>query len=249
MRKLLLLVAVLVLLAVVVLYTAPADIAYRFAANRIGALRADGISGSVWSGSARELSARGQALGAVHWELDRIAALRGRVQGDVVLNGKDTAGRATIAGQGRDYTVTNVSGRFPAPLLGPALDIPALVLGGNVVLDVPRLTLRDGYIAQVQGQATWTDLSIGGITAAAVPGLRAEFETRGAQVVGTIADLGGGVAIAGTVILEQNRFHTQVQINLREPNAALEEVLKFIGERTADGGSLLKVDGEMKRLY
>lgn len=249
MKKLLALLLVLVVLAAVLFWTAPAEIAYRFAANRLGIVRLDGVSGSIWNGGAREISARGQALGTLHWEVDRFAALSRRVQGDIVLNGKDTSGRATIAGQGRDYAVSNLQGRFPATVLGPALDIPALVFGGTVALDFPELALHDGVITTARGAASWTDLTVAGVTAAATPGLRAEFTTNGGQIVGTLADLGGPIALSGTIVLEGTHYRTEVAINSREPNPQIDEVLKFIGEHGPNGGSVLRVEGELRRLY
>lgn len=248
-RKLLLSLLVIALLAVALFVTAPAEIAYRFVANRIGTVRLDGVSGSVWSGSAKDVSSHGVALGTLHWEVDRFAALRGAVDCNFVLRGKDDFAQGAIAGAKRDFTVTNLNGSFPGTLLGPALDIPALVLGGNVSVEAPRLALRDGTLVAADGVATWKDLSISGITAAAVPGLEARFTTSGETITGTIKDLGGPVSVDGTVTLAGRRFHTEVALKTREPNPQLEEVLKFIGERGPDGGSLLRVDGELRPLY
>jgi hypothetical protein len=248
-RKLLLSLVVIALLALALFITAPAEIAYRFAANRIGALRLDGVSGSVWSGSAKELSAHGVALGTVHWEVDRMAALRGGVDANFVLRGKDDFAQGAIAGARRDFTLTNVNGSFPGTLLGPALDIPALVLGGTIAFEAPRLVLRDGTIVAAEGVASWKDLAVSGVTAAALPGLEARFATAGETITGTIHDLGGPVAVDGTVTLTGRHFHTEATLRVREPNPQLEEVLKFIGERASDGGSILRVDGELKALY
>ena len=248
-RKLLLSLVVIALLALALFITAPAEIAYRFVANRLGTLRLEGVSGSVWSGSAKELSANGVALGTAHWEVDRWAALRGAVQGDFVLRGKDDFAQGAVAGARREYTITKLNGTFPGTLLGPALDIPALVLGGTIELTIDELALRDGTIASATGVATWRDLSISGITAAAVPGLDARFVTANGEITGTLKDRGGPVAVDGTVVLRGRHFKTEVALKVREPNPQLEEVLKFIGERAPDGGSLLRVEGEMQALY
>ena len=55
-----------------------------------------------------------------------------------------------------------------------------------------------------------------------------------------VTRLGDRIRVGGTAEL------AGYSLNLREPNPALEEVLKFVGERTPDGGSLLRVDGSLK---
>jgi general secretion pathway protein N len=249
LRALVVLIVAGLALALVLYWTAPAELAYRAAASRLGGLRIEGISGSVWSGSAQQVSSYGQALGALHWEVDKIAALRGDVQSSFVLSGKDVTGQARISGQGRDFSLRDLHGEFPAILLGPALDIPALSLQGKIALDFAQVDLRDGYIAAADGSAVWREIAVGGITSAAVPGLQARFTTAADQVTGVLSDLGGPFELNGTVSLQGNRYSTLVTIKVREPNPQMEEVLKFIGEHNPDGGSLLRVEGEIKRLY
>ena len=74
--------SLLLLLAAILVVTAPADLAYRWYADRLGPLRAEGLSGSVWDGRASAVSVFGTALGPAEWRLDAWATLRGAAHGD-----------------------------------------------------------------------------------------------------------------------------------------------------------------------
>jgi len=156
-------------------------------------------------------------------------------------------GSARVATHEDRIELSDLDGEFPASLLGPALDIPALTLLGRVSCKFPRVELQGGLPRRVEGTATWRDLAVAGAATAALPGLEIAFRTESEGLIAAeVKDLGGPLAIDGQVRVAGDRFRTEVRLNLREPNPALEEVLKFVGERTPDGGSILRVDGTLR---
>jgi general secretion pathway protein N len=239
----------LLALAAILLWTAPAEIAYRLFGARLAPLRLDGLSGTVWQGSAERSDALGHALGRVEWQVERGALLTRRLVAVIRLSGADVRGTAQLEAHDDVIEVHDLDGEFPAGLLGPALDIPALTLLGRVSFQFPQVRLRAGMPERVEGSAVWRDLAVAGAATAALPGLEVRFETApDATVVGHVRDLGGPLALEGEVHLAGGRYRTETRLNLREPNPQLEEVLKFVGERTPEGGSILRVQGELKPL-
>jgi general secretion pathway protein N len=245
---LLVLLLAVALLAVMV-WTAPAELAYRYVQPRLGTIAVSGISGSLWQGQAQRVSLLQQPLGALDWQIDRWNSLLGNPSGRVNLRGAQIRGGASFAQQGDILRASAISGEFPASLLAPALDIPGLLLLGTVSLDFPQAELEAGVLKSLDGRAVWRDLGITGGAEARMPGIEAIFKPAAdGSIEGSMHDLGGTLAVDGRVVLRDGRFHTETKLWLREPNPALEEALKFVGERTADGGSLLRIDGELQPL-
>jgi general secretion pathway protein N len=238
---------VLLALAAVVAWTAPAELAWRLFGHRLRPLQLDGLSGTVWQGSAERAGALGQALGRLEWQVERGALLSRRLDATIRLDGGDMHGSARVAAAQGAVEISDLDGEFPASLLGPALDIPALTLLGRVSCQFSRLEIQDGLPKRVEGTAVWRDLAVAGAATATLPGLEVRFRTESDGLVAAeVKDLGGPLAIDGQVRMAGERYRTEVRLSLREPNPALEEVLKFVGERTPDGGSILRVEGTLR---
>jgi len=249
LRRFLVLLVLLAIVAGALAWTAPADLAYRLFGARLAPLEAQGLGGSVWDGNAERVSAMGLVLGRATWHVDRMAALRGTLRGDFAVDGRDVNGRAKFARGPGALDVEALRTRFPAQLLAPALDIPGLVLLGTLELDVERLQFSDGLLRTAKGKATWRDLGVSGGAEARLPGLEITFAPDAAgNIVADIHDLGGALAIEGRTTIAGMHYSSETHLYLREPNPQLEEALKWIGERSPDGGSLLRIEGEIKAL-
>jgi general secretion pathway protein N len=233
--------------AAILFWIAPAGLALRLYADRLGPLQLQGVAGSLWEGRAEQLVAFGVALGELEWRFDRISALGGALTGELRLNGSEVRGEARLAREGADTRLDAVHVEFPAPLLAPALDIPALRLLGRVVVDAPFVVLRDGLMRSGHGRAEWRELGVGGAANVRLPGVAINFSPHlDGSVVAEVSDLGGPLAVEGEVVIRDGHFLSETRLRLREPHPQLEEALKFVGQRTPDGGSYLRVEGQLK---
>ncbi len=249
-KILLVVVLALVVVAGALVWTAPAQLAYRWFAPRLQPFSLNGITGSVWQGSARDLIAMGVTLGPIDWRFDRGAALAGRVEGGIALKGEQVRGNANVRETGAGVIeIQQARLRFPATLLGPAVDIPALRFLGTIDIDAPRAEVRDGLLVSATGRARWTEIGVVGAAQARLPGIVMDFApTTDGALAANITDLGGPLEIKGQTLLRDGHFLTEVRLHLREPNSQLEELLKFVGQRLPDGGSYLRVEGDMTPL-
>lgn len=242
--------SVLLLLALLLLATAPADLAYRWFGHRLGALRAEGLSGSVWNGQASAVSALGTALGPASWRLDAWSVLRGAPRGEIALTGATVHGKAALRGGDGLLRLQDLEAEFPASVLGPALDIPALILTGTIRVEASQVELREGVLQSAAGSATWREIVIAGAAQARVDGLEARFvPAPGGGVDANLRDLGGSLAVDGRVNVREGRYTAQVRLALRQPDPQAQEALHYIGERMADGSTLLRIEGTLHPLW
>lgn len=249
-RTLLLLALVAIVLVAVLAWTAPAGIAYRLLRPHLGPVELSGLSGSVWQGRAEQATALGVPIGALDWRVAKGPALARRFEARLGLAGGGIEASANVHGGDDVVRLSDIDARLPAALLGPALDIPALVLTGEIELDVAEAEIAHGILTRASGSATWRDIGVVGAAVASLPGLRAEFAPRAdGAIAARLADLGGALSVDGTVVIRDGRFTSETKLLLREPDPRLAEMLKFVGERTPDGGSLLRIEGELKPLW
>jgi general secretion pathway protein N len=250
-KGLLVLLLLLVLVAGALLWTAPASLAYRLAGGRLGPIELQGITGSVWHGQASSVVAMGVALGPGDWRIDRGAALRhAHAEGTISLRGTAVSGTASFQRRGDELVIRDAQARFPAALLSPALDIPALMFTGWVEVKAPHAQALSGFLTQAQGEATWRDVGIAGAAQARLPGIAMTFAPKaGGGISADIRDLGGPLAIAGHVDLNLGAFVLEATLTLREDDPQLAEMLQYVGQRRPDGSSWLRVEGTMAPLW
>jgi general secretion pathway protein N len=238
---------VLLALAVILLATAPASLVHRWYGADLAPLELQQVSGSLWRGSAASASLLGEPLGRLDWTLDPWDTLRGHASGELRISGERTRGQAQFARDGARLEIARAKLEFPARLLGPALDIPALTLLGRIEVDLTELVLNDGLPERAVGQASWRELGISGAAVAQLPGIAARLETpQPGSVRIVFEDLGGALAVRGSTAIDGDRFLTEAELSLREVNPQLAEVLKFVGQRRADGSSYLRVEGRIE---
>lgn len=237
----------LALAAGLLVWFAPAELAYRLAGARLAPTALDGIAGSVWRGRAAQWIVDGVALGPIEWRIERGAALAGRPRGEIVATGRQVHGRARFERLADGWRLAAIEGAFPAPLLAPALDTPGIGVLGTIELDLARVEIRDGRLATADGEIVWRGLGVRGIAALTLPGLAMRITPTGERALAaTIADLGGPLAVDGRLELVDGAFVAEVDLVPREDEPRLGEILKFVGERRPDGGSRLRIEGTLK---
>src|SRR5512142_677280 len=125
LRRFILFIIVVLVIGVIVAATCPAQVAYGWIENRLGAVKLSGISGSIWQGHASSVQVFAAGLVALDWHLQVAPLLHGAAIARLALSGEVTASgdfERDIDGtiEGREIIV-----RAPARMAAPALDIPA----------------------------------------------------------------------------------------------------------------------------
>jgi general secretion pathway protein N len=246
-KALLLVILLLLGLAAVALALFPASTALSWLGGRLGPVQLSEVGGSIWDGHAGQVSAFGQALGRLRWSVSPISALRGAPRVELELEGDRYQGSTVAVLRGAlSAELTNARFRFPAETLRGALDVPGLVPGGTVELDLPSALIEAGYPRSLRGTAVWRDAAVAGAAAAALGDIQSEFSTTAdGAISGVISDLGGPLQVEGSFRFALTGYEAEALLRPRGSQPALDRALDHIGQRQPDGSSYLKITGSM----
>lgn len=246
-RNLFLLVLILALLAVLALAFLPARIALDFVGGRLGPVELGEVSGSLWKGQASPASINGEPIGALGWNLHPLSLLGARVDADLRLQGEVYNGAGAVSvGRDRSVRVRDLVLTMPAQRLQPALDIPALVLRGEVQVEVDAAEVKGGFPTEVLGRAIWKNAAVAGSAEAQFGELTTEFATMPTGgVAGTLKDNGGPLQAEGTFAASLLGYEADIVLRARDGNPQVTEALQYIGQPQADGSSRLEVRGKL----
>jgi general secretion pathway protein N len=247
LRNLIVVLIVVVLGAAVLLWTCPADVAYRELAGRLGPVRLDGLSGSLRQGHAASIEVFGQNLGALDWRLQAAPLLHGELVVQVNMAGTSLAADGLIA-RGRDGQIScrDTHVHLPAETIAPAIGIPALNLIGTIDIELNRALVHGVWLDEANGVAHWRNASVSGAAQAALGDLEASFaSTANGTIAGVVRDLGGPLQADGTFEVGAGRYAAQVRLAPRDGNAQVIDALRFVGQPQTDGSSLLEIRGQL----
>ena len=246
------LLAVALVMAVVVAWTMPADVAYRTMASRLGPVSLVGVRGTVWDGHADGVSVFGRDLGELDWKIDKAPLFLRSVHADLRIRGADidTSGLLKRDADG-SIKASDVRFRVPASLFSPALDLPSLRLLGDVSGTFVEVDMVDGLIATARGNARWADAGVSGSAEARFSDILAEFSSKpDGSIAGTVADDGkGNLAVDGSFEISATGFEAEAFLSARNDDARVQESLRYIGEQQADGSSHLIISGKLFKVF
>jgi len=251
LRRFILFLIALLTIAAVVAITCPAQFAYRFVADRLGAIKLAGLSGSIWQGHAASTQVFGTELGALDWQLQAASLPHGEVAAHLTLGGGSISASGDVTGGLDGATqVSNATIRAPAQFAAPALDIPALQLLGELQIDVAQALLRQAWPERANGTAHWHNAAVAGAAQAQLGDLEATFASAAdGSINGTVHDLGGPLQLSGTFVVNAGSYDAQANLRARDGNAQVSEALRYIGEMQADGSSLLRIHGQLFKVF
>lgn len=238
----------LLVLAVVVAATFPAAVAWRWWGDRVPDLRLQGITGSVWSGTAQRVAVRGQTLGTLRWQLSPWALFGGVVQADVDLSGPGLKLSSGVrAERNGPILLEDLSAEAEAGWLAPALAIPALEPTGTLSLSGARLLLdRTQLPREVDATLYWNQAGVRGQAVARLGNLTVVAKGRDGQIQLDIRDAGDGeLEVRGTATLDGDRYRSEVVLVPRVAEGPVVQALQWVGEPRAEGGRLLIVEGQI----
>lgn len=246
-RNLILLLLLLLIVGVLVLAFLPARIALDFVGGRLGPVQLGEVSGSLWKGQASPASINGEPIGNLGWRLHPLSLLGARIDADLTLQGETYNGHGAVSvRRDRSLAVRDLQLTLPAQKLQPALDIPALVFRGDVLVEVASAELKGGFPTQVQGRATWRNASVAGSAEAQFGDVITEFaSTPDGGIAGTVKDSGGPLQAEGRYSANLLGYDADVVLRARDGNPQVTEALQFIGAPQPDGSARLVVKGRL----
>lgn len=229
------------LVGIIVMF--PARVAYHwFGVSSVASL--SGISGTLWSGQARELSASGIYLSDVTWTLKPRYLLTGQLL--LAMQAKPVSGflEADVGvGLGGAVSLTNLTASLPLAPLAVPLRVPGLQ--GNASLQFERIKVVDRLPVAADGSVTVADFSAQLIYRGSLGGYKAEFFTQNNGVAASVEDTDGVIDLAGSLQIGADRnyqFLGKVAPKANTPQA-LRNQMRVLGNPDARGQYELRLEG------
>jgi len=135
----------------------PAPYLAGWLAKRAPGVQLDGVTGSVFSGSAADLRYQGALLGAVEWQFDWRALLSLSYGYRLALHSQDANLSGRVDARGGSLYLRDLQGRLPVSVMDRWLPVPSHSLQGSLELHLKDLSFRAGRLASADGEVDLND--------------------------------------------------------------------------------------------
>ena len=222
----------------------PARVVYRFLAP--ADLAISGIQGSIWNGSARELSLGGLYFGNPVWRFKPLGLFTGKLV--YAIEAQPAAGfvETRIAvGIGGAITLTDLTGSLPLAIVAAPARINGL--DGTATVRFQRLHLRDGLPVTANGVVEINALVVPLIDRESIGGYRAEFSNADDGIVASVEDTDGLFDVAGSLSVTSDRsyrFLGQVAAKPETPEK-LRQQMTMLGSPNDRGQREVRFEGSL----
>ncbi|HVW69988.1 MAG TPA: type II secretion system protein N [Steroidobacteraceae bacterium] len=199
------------------------------------------VDGSIWNGSCSGLTVQGTPLGDMTWNIHALRLLTGKLAAFVVLM-RPTGSLHGDFAVGLDKNLTIRNAQLELPLdhdVMMFLPRTMQTLRGNARANIVSARIQKGIITELQGVLELHDLEDHGRTITAYGSYALTFPPGSASPpVGQLHDLGGPLAVEGTVKLMQDKpgFAAEGYVTARADAApSLLNDLQLLGSPDAQG--------------
>ncbi len=237
-----LLVVALLTTIIALLATFPARVAYSWASPPF--VKISGISGTIWSGSAREFSTHGVYLTDLTWRMRPFQLFTGKALYEV--SGSPVAGffeSEVGVSFGGTVTLRDLRASLPLQMFESAANVAGL--RGSASLQFERLELVSGRPSAMDGTLDIANLVVPLVSGSSLGGYRAEFFTQNNGIVASVEDTDGVIDIAGSLQLKNDKsyaFLGQVMAKQNTPEQ-LRRQLRFLPPGNDAGQHELRLEG------
>ena len=223
----------------------------RVLVDRIPAVQASGVGGSLWSGHAQTLSIQGVVLGRAQWRLFALPLFLGqlKIQADVNPPGGQGTAHCIITFR-RDVTCSQVDASLPLQ----SLQMRHLPQGwsGRLVADLSHLAVKQGWPVAATGRIDVQDVQkMAGAGLSPFGSFRVEFPAHDIDpaqgLVGALTDTGGPLSVVGTLRLAPDRTYVidgRVAARGGAP-AEVARAIEYLGLPDAQGRREFSVAGSL----
>lgn len=234
-----------VLLAAALAIEAPAALLDRRVAElTAGRVRIGAATGNLWRGAGELTLLPDGTRTPISWRIEALPLLRGELIGSVTAGG---AGRsASFDVTPGAFTLQDLALTLPAASVLRSAGLPAALAasGGTVALDVASVSRRSDRL-DARIAVLWRDASLAGPQSGmriALGDVSLDAAGSGAQIPATLANSGGDVDIAGSVVFSVDgapRVDAQVKPRAgiaADRRAAIAAMLAAVGRADGAGG-------------
>jgi general secretion pathway protein N len=198
------------------------------------------VDGSIWSGTCGGLVVQGAALGDLVWDIHALRLLTGKLSANIVLTRPTGTVRGDFdVGIDKSLTARNVLADLPLDQdVMSLMPINLRTVHGTAHADIAFAHVVKKIVTQLQGHIELHDLEDHGRDVLPLGNYSLTFPGGSGDPTGQLQDIGGPLAVQGTVRLTQDMpgFELQGYITPRADAApALLNQLQYLGSPDAQG--------------
>jgi general secretion pathway protein N len=208
-----------------------------------------GASGTVWEGSARQVSYQRRPLGALTWDFLPSRLLLGKLAFDIELKEGGQQLQGTLLLGGSSISLQDVDALLLASRLPEWLGQRQIGIDGKLRLQQLDLSLSEGRITAAEGRLEWLQGSLRSPLNLRIGDLQAELSTDEASgdIQAQIKDPQGNLGLSAQMLLKPDgNFQLDGRLKPGErADPGLTGALQAIGRRQPDGTIQLKYAGKI----
>ena len=209
-------------------------------------LKVNGVNGTVWKGSASEISSNEIYLRQTKWKIVPSELLKGNLTFDIStypFNGQLKFN--LILDLMNNLSATDIKGNFPNDTL--EIIAPFLGVSSEIDMNIKSLSLDNKDINQLEGQILLNNLVMKGISNRVLGSYKIDIFDRNGEIYGSIDEISGEVDIAATMSLSLsgNYIIDGVVSAKQSTSDQVRTILSFLGTENENGQRSFRFEGEI----
>ena len=209
-------------------------------------LKVNGVNGTIWYGSASEISSNEIYLRQTRWKIVPSELLKGNLTFDIStypFNGQLKFN--LILDLMNNLSATNIKGNFPNDIL--EIIAPFLGVSSEIVMNIKSLSLNNKGINQLEGQILLNNLVMKGISNSVLGSYKIDLYERNGEIYGSIDDVSGEVDIAATMSLTlSGKYIIDGAVSEKQNTSnQVRTILRFLGAENENGQRSFRFEGEI----
>lgn len=209
-------------------------------------LKVNGVNGTVWKGSASEISSNEIYLRQTNWKIVPNELLKGNLTFDISTypyNGQLKFN--LILDLMNNLSAMDIKGNFPNDIL--EIIAPFLGVSSEIDMNIKSLSLNNKNINQLEGQILLNNLVMKGISNRVLGSYKIDLFERNGEIYGSIDDVSGEVDIAATISLTlSGKYIIDGAVSEKQNTSnQVRTILSFLGTQNEDGQRSFRFEGEI----
>ena len=209
-------------------------------------LKVNGVNGTIWKGSASEISSNEIYLRQTKWKIAPSELLKGNLTFDIStypFNGQLKFN--LILDLMNNLSATDIKGNFPNDIL--EIIAPFLGVSSEIVMNIKSLSLNNKGINQLEGQILLNNLVMKGISNRVLGSYKIDLFERNGEIYGSIDDVSGEVDIAATMSLTlSGKYIIDGAVSEKQNTSnQVRTILSFLGAENENGQRSFRFEGEI----
>ena len=209
-------------------------------------LKVNGVNGTIWKGSASEISSNEIYLRQTKWKIAPSELLKGNLTFDIStypFNGQLKFN--LILDLMNNLRATDIKGNFPNDIL--EIIAPFLGVSSEIDINIKSLSLNNKNINQLEGQILLNNLVMKGISNRVLGSYKIDLFERNGEIYGSIDDVSGEVDIAATMSLTlSGKYIIDGAVSEKQNTSnQVRTILSFLGAENENGQRSFRFEGEI----